>query len=755
MAFLDKIHPLLKRTRENKYSDSNYAVLNAIDKQLEEMELETIQSKSQSAIYTATGWFLDNAWGNWFGVKRKTGESDSDYRDRIIEKVNVPRGTVESVKYGIREFLENEYIGIEIYEPWEDIFYLNRVESKLNGKHHLIGEYYNYGVMDITVGETFPKDMLDVIDLFKPAGVTVHVNVDTNLPSNDPNAEKYLLSTHKLNVYGSYKEYERTVGMFEGIMGKFSIFDKVNVVDGEDFVLRNGYVYGDLLDEAVERGHEFFNPSEAQANTMLNEDNGLGYSEQGSAISGPIPVKPNTELISNYPIEVISTYNETGKFLGSLKDSRNLDSDYGNIYRVDMDDFWDNISSKYTHMNNENRNYLLNSGKPTPLTINSNNNRVYPIVRGVEDGVDWFYQYYVDGTESFIISTYVSEYYLEKSLYGNKFSKDLEGYDGTVTYSVDVMSEQPITLRLNLSGAGRDNQTTLVPNKWTRLVSTMPITDFNRPMALMADAKDNAEIPYKTKIYWKNYKIEKGTEGTPWTPAPEDYDIASIKVGYKNAPANLADISIKEPDYSLFNSRTDLIRGNTETLNDFEHVVGVGTDFNPSSNFRLQDLDEHTDIKEPADLSLPNNNLGYIYTVFDLNHFYTNHKDKIIKNDRYSYIDYLSNNNFTLSLNGENGRTFEVEYYNFLNKEWELLERNLFKENTIIVSKQIDMHKALNDNLITILRVKTFNKQVTIEDMYLEYRYSKELPISVTGSNTGHSLTLSDEKLYNEVLPYG
>ena len=453
MAFLDKIHPLLKRTRENKYSDSNYAVLNAIDKQLEEMELETIQSKSQSAIYTATGWFLDNAWGNWFGVKRKTGESDSDYRDRIIEKVNVPRGTVESVKYGIREFLENEYIGIEIYEPWEDIFYLNRLSSRLNGKHHLIGEYYNYGVMDITVGETFPKDMLDVIDLFKPAGVTVHVNVDTNLPSNDPNAEKDLLSTHKLNVYDSYKEYERTVGMFEGIMGKFSIFDKVNVVDGEDFVL-------------------------------------------------------------------IDTTNE-------------------------------------------------------------------------------------------------------------------------------------------------------------------------------------------------------------------------------------------ELDPSLFNSRTDLIRGNTETLNDFEHVVGVGTDFNPSSNFRLQDLDEHTELKEPTDLSLPNNNLGYIYTVFDLSHFYTNHKDKIIKNDRYSYIDYLSNNNFTLSLNGENGRTFEVEYYNFLNKEWELLERNLFKENTIIVSKQIDMHKALNDNLIIILRVKTFNKQVTIEDMFIEYRYSKELPISVTGSNTGHSLTLSDEKLYNEVLPYG
>lgn len=753
MAFLDKIHPLLKRTRENKYSDSNYAVLNAIDKQLEEMELETIQSKSQSAIYTATGWFLDNAWGNWFGVKRKTGESDSDYRDRIIEKVNVPRGTVESVKYGIREFLENEYIGIEIYEPWEDIFYLNRVESRLNGKHHLIGDYYNYGVMDITVGETFPKDMLDVIDLFKPAGVTVHVNVDLDLPSNDPNAEKDLLSKHKLNVYDSYKEYERTVGIFEGIMGKFSIFDKVNVVDGEDFVLRNGYVYGDLV--PIDRGYEFFKPSEAQANTMLNADTGVGYSEPGSVISGSIPVKPNTELISNYPIEVISTYDESGKFLGSLKDSRNLDSNEENIYRVDMDDFWDNISSKYIHMNNENRNYLLNSGKETALTINSNNGAVYPITKGVENEVDWFYQTYTDGTDRFLISTYVGEVYTWESVYGKTYSKDLKGYDGIVTYSVDVMAEEPITLWLNLSSTGRDNKTTLVPNQWTRLVTTMPITDYPRPMAFMADVRDNESIPMGTKLYWRHYKIEKGSTATPWTPSPEDYDIATIKVGYKNAPTNLADISIKEPDYSLFNNRMDLMRGNTDTLNDFEHVVGVGTDFNPGTNFRLQDLDEHTELKEPTELSLPNNNLGYIYTVFDLSHFYTNHKDKIIKNDRYSYIDYLSNNNFTLSLNGENGRTFEVEYYNFLNKEWELLERNLFKENTIIVSKQIDMHKALNDNLITILRVKTFNKQVTIEDMYLEYRYSKELPISVTGSNTGHSLTLSDEKLYNEVLPYG
>ena len=711
MAFLDKIHPLLKRTRQNKYSDSNYAILNAIDKQLEEMELETIQSKSQSAIYTATGWFLDNAWGKWFGVKRKTGESDSDYRDRIIEKVNIPRGTVESVKYGIREFLENEYVGIEIYEPWEDIFYLNRVESRLNGKHHLIGEYYNYGVMDITVGETFPKDMLDVIDLFKPAGVTVHVNVDTNLPSNDPNAEKYLLSTHKLNVYDSYKEYERTVGMFEGIMGKFSIFDKVNVVEGKDFVWRNGYVYGYLADEAVERGHEFFKPSEAKANTMINADNGLEYSEQGSAISGAIPVKPNTELISNYPIEVISIYDKKGNFLSSIIDTGNSTPNKDNTYKVDISEFWDRNSNIIDQVSKEGRNLLEGSER---------------IKLGPEDRVTLNYL-----VRANIISI------------ANKVK-----VGDTLTFSFDLWSEKDTPIMIydsngnpNMEFGKEDIEATSTKKRFsfTRKLKSSNSNNFNNWYM------DFYNLNNGIKYWVENIKIEKGETATPWTPAPEDYDV-NIKVGYKNAPSNLADISIKEPDYSLLNNRMDLIRGNTETLNDYEHVVGVGTDFNPSPNFRLQDLDEHTDIKEPTDLSLSNNNLGYIYTVFDLSHFYTNHKDKIIKNDRYSYIDYLSNNIFTLSLNGENGRTFEVEYYNFLNKEWELLERNLFKENTIIVSKQIDMHKALNDNLITIIRVKTFNKQVTIEDMYLEYRYSKELPISVRGSNTGHSFTLSFEE---------
>lgn len=240
MSFKDKLHPLIRRKRNNKYNDTNYAVINAFDTVLDEMETETLESKAQSAIHTATGWFLDNGWGSWFGVKRHEGETDEKFRERIIYKVQIPRGTVEAVKYGIREYLDNEYVGIKIYEPWEDIFYLN--DSKLNSDAHLIGEYYNYGVMDVTIGSSFPKDMLKVIDLFKPAGVTVHVRVDTNLPSIDPNAKPGLLATQTLNASEYNATYSQVIGMDEGINGVFSVHDKLDDIYGDEFVINKSLV---------------------------------------------------------------------------------------------------------------------------------------------------------------------------------------------------------------------------------------------------------------------------------------------------------------------------------------------------------------------------------------------------------------------------------------------------------------------------------------------------------------------------------
>ena len=161
------------------------------------------------------------------------------------------------------------------------------------------------------------------------------------------------------------------------------------------------------------------------------------------------------------------------------------------------------------------RNYLLKSGKPTPLTLVSNAPSTLPLTKGVENGVDWVSQNSTV-TNKFIISTYVSEAF-GSNTYGVIFSKDLESYNGNVNLSVDVMSTQAVTIRL-----GNGGKIKLTPNSWYRLE-----TYSTRPLGLYADSADNENVPVGTKVYWKNYKIGKGTQATPYTKAPEDYEVVS------------------------------------------------------------------------------------------------------------------------------------------------------------------------------------------------------------------------------------
>ena len=48
-----------------------------------------------------------------------------------------------------------------------------------------------------------------------------------------------------------------------------------------------------------------------------------------------------------------------------------------------------------------------------------------------------------------------------------------------------------------------------------------------RPAGLVVGATDNPNVPADTKVYWRNFKIEKGEQATPYTKAPEDYTIVS------------------------------------------------------------------------------------------------------------------------------------------------------------------------------------------------------------------------------------
>lgn len=208
--FLKHIHPLLRRKKSDKdYEDVNYAIINSLETELTEVEKDTINSKAESSLKTATGEFLDT-WGDWFNVVRREGEQDKEYRERIIKYFLLKRGTNNAIIDALRDYLNDYESEITIYEPFKDIFYTNK--SDLNGKDHLMGEYYRFAIIDITIGRRFPLDIIDIINQFKPAGVKFYLTYDgsSNLPGDGiikiPSVFQEISRYTNLDIFGGYDD---------------------------------------------------------------------------------------------------------------------------------------------------------------------------------------------------------------------------------------------------------------------------------------------------------------------------------------------------------------------------------------------------------------------------------------------------------------------------------------------------------------------------------------------------------------------
>ena len=93
----------MRRKRKSKdYQDVNYAIINALQEQFTEMESDSVKSKIQSSLETATGEYLD-IWGDWFGLARKEKEQDTEYRNRIIEYFLLKRGTNNAIIKAVKD----------------------------------------------------------------------------------------------------------------------------------------------------------------------------------------------------------------------------------------------------------------------------------------------------------------------------------------------------------------------------------------------------------------------------------------------------------------------------------------------------------------------------------------------------------------------------------------------------------------------------------------------------------------------------
>jgi hypothetical protein len=171
MSFLKHLLPGWKTDISDR-TKPNAAILSALEDEIKDAEAEAIGSKVLMSLKTSTGEWL-NKYGNIFGVLRRDNELDEAYRSRISDYILLERGTIPAIKQAIRTFFQDSEMYVDVYEPYKNIFFLNR--SKLNGPDHLLGHYYTVAVIDIKIAAEFPPELIGIIKEFKPAGVTVHL----------------------------------------------------------------------------------------------------------------------------------------------------------------------------------------------------------------------------------------------------------------------------------------------------------------------------------------------------------------------------------------------------------------------------------------------------------------------------------------------------------------------------------------------------------------------------------------------------
>lgn len=169
MSFLKYLLPGWKSLLTDK-SSANAGILASIDTEFSDTETDIINSRSELSLDTADGAWLD-LFGSTFGITRQNNETDSAYRTRITNFIQTERGTIPSITQAVQQFLNNNAISVDVYEPYRNIFILN--SSVLNGTDAFHGSYYTTAVIDIRIGGTVPSGLSDFLNDYSPAGVAV------------------------------------------------------------------------------------------------------------------------------------------------------------------------------------------------------------------------------------------------------------------------------------------------------------------------------------------------------------------------------------------------------------------------------------------------------------------------------------------------------------------------------------------------------------------------------------------------------
>lgn len=151
------------------YQSNLWALLDAYGVEIRAAELNLGEALKQLDLSTSEGEFAD-FWGEFFGVPRRPGEHDADYRKRMADEVVRPRNNAFAIQNTIKEMTGHV---VSLREPWREIFTLN--VSELSGSDHLQdGSFFTWNVFQpvyhSNVTPTEREEILAIIERNRPAG---------------------------------------------------------------------------------------------------------------------------------------------------------------------------------------------------------------------------------------------------------------------------------------------------------------------------------------------------------------------------------------------------------------------------------------------------------------------------------------------------------------------------------------------------------------------------------------------------------
>lgn len=588
--FLRNIHPLLKRgRREDEHDNTNFAILNALNHELTQTERDTIQSKIHSSLETATGEYLDK-WGDWFGVYRRPGQDDEAYRARIIRYLLLKRGTIPAIIDAIKDFLEDYDATVVIYEPWKNIFYTNK--SALNGEDHLMGYYYRFAIIDISIDRPFPPEIREIIQAFKPAGVLFYVNYDGSL---NPNNKPWLYPSATATVTSKYVT-EFLTGITNNVYGKISMSEKSGEdTDSDYFITNDSDLNGaDVLAGSFMHNRSYINLASSTMDKTYTPTVGGTLSE----------IKLGTTELDD-PFYML-TREEDGQFA-----------------RVNIPGFG-------------NTNLLKDSNN---VPMSSNNTVLYPIIpsRVTENGETFLRVKSAPNAKSRDINVY-------NSIPFSEMTKNIIGKTVTGSYQYRKSASMTRTEAILFASCyhpdafSPDHRKNLVlRDEWTTAYAVFNIPEGTSPSGGIRLALScKGTVTDEDYIDFRNWKIEEGIVIPPsvWSPSPEDLPEKALKY-YQYYTYDIGTILNKQ-----FKTELEEIAGSTDPAETQTKENYAKLMLNPTISTSMKAL------VSPVDP------LTYEVQIFDFisNTWHTVHTGNLVnKWDKQnvpiqSVIDYLNDN---------------------------------------------------------------------------------------------------------------